>query len=210
MNADSVKIKKRYNRIAPIFDAIEGLMEFAFFRNWRKLVWQKTEGKNILEVGVGTGKNFPFYPSGAAITAIDFSDKMLDRAKQKADKLGTEVHLQLMDIESLKFADHTFDTVVATFVFCSVPDPIQGLDEIKRVCNPGGKIVLLEHVLSSNALLAAFMNLLNPMVVRLFGANINRKTLETVRRAGFKPIRINELSGDIVKLIEAWKTADSP
>lgn len=210
MNADSVKIKKRYNRIAPIFDAIEGLMEFAFFRNWRKLVWQKTEGKNILEVGVGTGKNFPFYPSGAAITAIDFSDKMLDRAKQKADKLGTEVHLQLMDIESLKFADHTFDTVVATFVFCSVPDPIQGLDEIKRVCNPGGKIVLLEHVLSSNALLAAFMNLLNPIVVRLFGANINRKTLETVRRAGFKPIRINELSGDIVKLIEAWKTADSP
>lgn len=204
MNTDSAKIKKRYNRIAPVFDAIEGLMEFAFFSNWRKQVWQKTEGKSILEVGVGTGKNFPFYPSGTTITAIDFSDKMLDRAKQKAEKQNIDVDLQLMDIESLKFADHTFDTVIATFVFCSVPGPVQGLEEIKRVCKPGGKIVLLEHVLSSNALLAAIMNLLNPIVVRLFGANINRKTLETVKQIGFKPIRINELSGDIVKIIEAW------
>ena len=206
MKSDSDTIKKRYNRISPFFDAMEGLMEKVFFSLWRKIVWQKIEGENILEIGVGTGKNFSFYPSGKDITAIDFSDKMLNRAAQKAKKHHIEVNLQLMDVQSLEFADNTFDTVIATFVFCSVPDPTQGLKEVQRVCKQGGKVVLLEHVLSSKPFLASMMNLLNPIVLMLAGANINRTTTETVKQIGFLSVHVDDLSGDIVKIIEARKS----
>jgi phosphatidylethanolamine/phosphatidyl-N-methylethanolamine N-methyltransferase len=205
MQTNTDQIKQRYNRIAAIYDAMEGVLELVFFRRWRELVWAKVEGQEILEVGVGTGKNFPYYPHGATITAIDFSEKMLGKAQQK--KLSKEVNadLQLMDVQALEFPDNSFDTVVATFVFCSVPDPRQGIKELYRVCKPGGKVILLEHVLSSNRCLAKVMNLLNPLVVRMVGANINRKTLELVSGSGFQVVQTDPVSGDIVKLIMAIK-----
>ena len=144
----------------------------------RKLVWSKVEGINILEVGVGTGKNFSYYPSDIVINAIDFNDKMLKRAKDRANEQKVKVRLQQMDVQYLEFEDNTFDTVVASLVFCSVPDPVRGLMEVKRVCKQGGKIILLEHVLSGNPVLGWLMNLINPLVVRMRGSNINRRTLE--------------------------------
>jgi phosphatidylethanolamine/phosphatidyl-N-methylethanolamine N-methyltransferase len=84
--------------------------------------------------------------------------------------------LQVMDVRKLEFADNSFDSVVSTFVFCSVPDPIVGLKEVKRVSRSGGKILLLEHVLSANRIIADLMNMANPIVVRIMGANINRNT----------------------------------
>lgn len=146
--------RRRYNRIAPLYDLMEGLVERSSYGGWRKLLWSKVEGKKILEVGVGTGKNFPFYPEGAKITAVDFSDRMLSRATEKAQRQSMKVNLQQMDAQDLKFPDNTFDTVLSSFVFCSVPDPIRGLKEVERVCKPGGKVVLLEHVLSANRILA--------------------------------------------------------
>ena len=142
--------RKRYNRIASVYDFMESLIERSRYSGWRQLLWSKVEGQIILEVGVGTGKNFPFYPPGSDITAIDFSEKMLDRAREKAKKQDIEIALRQMDVQNLSFEDDTFDTIVSTFVFCSVPDPIKGLKEIKSVCKPNGKLLLLEHVLSSN------------------------------------------------------------
>ncbi len=110
-----------------------------------------------------------------------------------------------MDIQKLEFADNAFDTVVSTFVFCSVPDPVQGLREVKRVCQPGGKIILLEHVLSASRILASLMNLANPLVVRMMGANINRQTVENVRTSGLKVEKVTDLAAGIFKLIEARK-----
>lgn len=163
------------------------------------------KGKDILEVGVGTGKNFPYYPENADITAIDFSDKMLSRAREKAQKQNVKVHLRQMDIQNLEFEDNTFDTVVASFVFCSVPDPVRGLMEVERVCRPGGKVVLLEHVLSANRILASIMNLANPMIVRMIGANINRRTVDNVTQSGLNIEKVTELAAGIFKLIEARK-----
>ncbi len=119
--------KRRYNRIAPVYDLMEILVERSRYSKWRELLWSKVEGKDILEVGVGTGKNFPYYPANAEITAIDFSEKMLNRARQKAEEYNVKVDLQQADVQNLSFEDDTFDTVVATFVFCSVPDPVKGL-----------------------------------------------------------------------------------
>ena len=201
MNTEAAR--KRYDRIAPVYDFMEDLVERSRYSVWRELLWSKVEGNKILEVGVGTGKNFPYYLADAEITAVDFSEKMLSRATEKAKKQGLEIDLQQMDVQNLSFEDDIFDTVVATFVFCSVPDPIKGLREIGRVCKPGGKVLLLEHVLSANRILAFLMNLVNPIVVRAMGPNINRKTVENVANSGLKVEKVIDLAAGIFKLIEA-------
>lgn len=196
--------KKRYNRIAPLYDFMTGLMEMSRYYR-RELLWSKVEGVHILEVGVGTGKSFSYYPPDVVITAVDFSDRMLKRAKDKAIKQKVKVRLQQMDVQNLEFEDNTFDTVVASFVFCSVPDPVRGLMEVKRVCKPGGKVVLLEHVLSTNRILGWFMNLANPLVVRMIGVNINRQTVGNVIKSDLVVELVTGLGAGIFKLIEARK-----
>ena len=89
-----------------------------------------------------------------------------------------------MDVRNLEFPNTTFDTVVATWVFCSVPDAVLGLREVRRVTKPGGQVLLLQHVRSESPLFGRLMDLLNPLVVRMMGSNINRRTVEDVRQAG--------------------------
>jgi ubiquinone/menaquinone biosynthesis C-methylase UbiE len=168
----------------------------------RRKVLALARGK-VLEVGVGTGKNLPYYPPGCEVTGIDFSPRMLARARMKAPSAPVPVNLIEMDVQKLEFADDTFDTVVATFVFCSVPDPVKGLREIRRVCKPEGRIILLEHVRSENPLLGALMDLLNPIPLYLIGSNINRRTVENVKAAGLKIRDLTDIKGKIVKLIIA-------
>jgi ubiquinone/menaquinone biosynthesis C-methylase UbiE len=189
---------------------MEGIIEIAGYSKWRELLWSRVEGACILEIGVGTGKNFPYYPAHAEVTAIDFSEKMLERAKDRAERQKVRVQLQRMDVQHLEFKNNTFDTVVASFVFCSVPDPIRGLKEVERVCKPKGKVVLLEHVLSANRILAWLMNVANPVVVRIMGANINRRTVENVATSGLMIEQVTDLGAGIFKLIEARKKLLSP
>lgn len=205
MKTDSATVQKRYNRIAPYFEVIEAVIEGLMLKSWRKKTWAFVEGQHILEVGVGTGKNFEYYPNDARITAIDFSQGMLKQAEQKKARKSTEVYLDLMDVQSLYYADNSFDTVIATFVFCSVPLPLRGLKELYRVTRKGGKVILLEHTISSKPLLAAIMNIINPLIFRLVGANINRNTLKNIQSCPFSSIHIDERSGDIIKLIIATK-----
>ncbi|MBI2875337.1 MAG: class I SAM-dependent methyltransferase [Candidatus Tectomicrobia bacterium] len=194
--------KDRYDRQADRYDKRTGFMERMAMKRWRALLWEKVRGPCILEVGVGTGANLPFYPPGARVTAIDLSDRMLARAARRARKEGVAVELLQMDAQALQFLDHTFDTVVATCVFCSVPDPVLGLREIARVLQPTGRAVLLEHVRSETPL-GILMDLLNPLVVRMAGANINRRTVENVRRAGLTVESVDSFLFNIVKLIVA-------
>jgi ubiquinone/menaquinone biosynthesis C-methylase UbiE len=200
--------RRTYNRVAPVYDFMEGLVERARYSSWRELLWSKVKGTKILEVGVGTGKNSPYYPEGAEITAIDFSEKMLERARKRAHREKVHVQLQQMDAQNLTFADNTFDTVVASFVFCSVPDAIKGLKEVERVSKHGGKVILLEHVLSANPILAWLMNIINPIVARAMGPNINRRTVGNTIRSGLKVEQVTDLAFGIFKLIEARKNAE--
>src|SRR5450759_2427618 len=97
-------------------------------------------GPRILEIGVGTGKNMPYWPSDAQMTAIDLTPGMLDIARQHAKNLDVSADLRLGDAQALDFPDASFDTIVATFVFCSVPDPVLGLRELSRVVQPNGQV----------------------------------------------------------------------
>ncbi len=197
---DTEKIKKRYNRVSKVYDLLESPMEWMVFEDWRIEIAKELEGK-VLEVGVGTGKNIPYYPEDVDVTAIDFSDKMLAKARKKAEKVNKEVELFEMDAQNMSFADDTFDTVFTTCVFCSVPDPVKGLKEIKRVCKPGGKIIMIEHVRSDKKVIGPLMDILNPISVNFYGANINRRTVDNVKKAGFANVEVENLTGDIVKKI---------
>jgi phosphatidylethanolamine/phosphatidyl-N-methylethanolamine N-methyltransferase len=209
LNRATEAVKRRYNRMAPLFDLMERRDGGSRFRQWRALLWSKVEGSNVLEVGVGTGANFPYYPADIQVTAIDFSANMLKLARKKVSREDAEVILEEMDVQDLRFAENTFDTVVASLVFCSVPDPVRGLIEIKRVCKPNGKVVLLEHVVSSRRLLGFLMNLLNPVILWMVGDNINRKTVENVVKSGLAIEKVTDLGG-VFRLIEARKNRLQP
>lgn len=200
-------IKKRYNRFTPLYNLLEGIIERPDFSRWRELLWSKVTGAHILEVDVGTGKNFPYYPPDAEVTAIDLSEGMLERAQDKASEQKVKVRLKQTDVQNLKFADNTFDTIVASCGFCTVPDPIQGLRGIERVSKAGGKIVLLEHVLSAGRIAGFLMNLLNSLAVLMIGDNLNRRTVENVTKSSLIIAEVTDLKTSIIKLIEARKLA---
>ena len=205
----TVFTRKRYDRLALFYDFMEAPLERYRFAHWRARLTDRIVGDRVLEVGVGTGKNLPYYPRNVKIIAIDFSSHMLKRARKRASLLGSTVQLQKMDVQHLAFHNYSFDTVFATFVFCSVPDPVTGLKELKRVCRPNGRLLLLEHMRPGNALLGLLFDAINPLIVRMMGANINRRTMENIKKAGWQILKKEHLSGDIVRWIEAKPTSSN-
>jgi ubiquinone/menaquinone biosynthesis C-methylase UbiE len=201
--SDITLTRRRYERLSLVYDLVESPMEGLRFSEWRARLPERIQGKWVLEVGVGTGKNIPYYPKETEICAIDVSPRMLRRAKKRAEFLGRRVQFQEMDVQFLGFQDHSFDAVFATFVFCSVPDPVMGLRELRRVCKPDGSLILLEHMRPDKRVLGLLFDLLNPLVVRVMGANINRRTMDNIRNAGWLVSKEKHLSSDIVRWIEA-------
>lgn len=196
--------RARYDRLAPLYDVLEWLPERTRFGRWRAHLWHQVAPGCLLEVGVGTGKNMPYYPPGTTVTAVDISPKMLSRAAKRAARVGREVHLGRMDAQALEFPDAAFDAAAATFVFCSVPDPVRGLRELRRVVRRGGRIYLLEHMRAEQPVLGRIMDWLDPIVVRLLGPHINRRTVDNVAAAGLEIEAVEDLAAfGMVRMITA-------
>ena len=150
----------------------------------RKRLMSKAHGK-ILDVACGTGLNFPFFPITGEITAIDLSSQMVELAQQKAKKLHLNVQAKVMDAQKIEFPDGSFDTVTSTLSTCTFPDPVQALQEMKRVSRTGGLILLLEHGHSSIRWLANYQD---HHVLQHYqqhaGCRWNQDPLDLVRAAG--------------------------
>jgi SAM-dependent methyltransferase len=132
--AEAGRTRRRYDRIAWLYDACEWPVEQLVHRGLRqKLLAAVPSGARMLEVGAGTGRNLDFYSDGVDAVVTDLSPKMLERAEHRARRLGRQASFQVADAQRLPFGDDSFDAVVASFVFCSVPDPLLGLREVARV-----------------------------------------------------------------------------
>ncbi len=157
-----------------------------------------------LLVAAGTGADFKFFPAEVEVTAIDFSPVMLEHAEKKVGESPAPIMLLEADVTSLDFPDAHFDTVVTSCTFCSVPDPIKGLREVRRVLKDDGDLLMFEHVRPSNFYLGFVMDVMNP-VARMLGPDINRRTADNVRAAGFRLTGEFNVYLDMVKLFEATK-----
>ena len=125
-------------------------------------------GDHILEVGVGTGINASLYPGNCQITGIDLSTSMLDKARERVKREGLRnVRLLEMDAAKTTFADDTFDIVYAPYLISVVPDPVTVAREMRRICKPGGKIIILNHFRSANVILSRVERSLSPLTVHI-------------------------------------------
>ncbi|WP_432718577.1 class I SAM-dependent methyltransferase [Pectinatus frisingensis] len=188
-------IKQRYNRTARFYNFMDKMIS----KRLRRQIVELASG-NVLEIGVGTGKNLSYYKN-CVVTGIDFSSGMLAKAQKVVRQRQMPIKLLEMDAQNMMFPDNSFDTVLATCVFCSVPNPVKGLEEARRVCKSDGRIILLEHVRSENLFLGRLMDILNPLSLHLIGSNINRKTVENVEKANIKILQVKNVKGNLVKLI---------
>ncbi|MBD3669299.1 MAG: methyltransferase domain-containing protein [Gammaproteobacteria bacterium] len=199
------KTARKYSRIAGLYDLFEWPIERLFFHRLRKEAVQHSYGKT-LELGVGTGKNLPFYPPDQSVTAIDFSPGMLKRARARLQALGhSEIELEEMDAQALSLEDNSFDSSLSTFVFCTIPQPELGLSELYRVLKPGARAVFLEHQRSGNPLVNLLLNMMDPFMRLLLGTSMVRDTQHNIEAAGFEIERVEFKTLDVVRLIIARK-----
>ena len=204
-DTNTLKVKKRYDRASFIRDSVDYPMEKLYYKRWRKKLLSHLKC-DVLEIGIGTGKNLEFYGNKANVTGIDISKGMLSRARINAKGLGREFNLLIADAQNLMFADNSFDFVIGFLVLCSIPDPVRALKEMARVVKPGGKIILVEHVLSKSMFIALIENMFNPFPKYLFGFEINRDTRRNIEKAGLKMIEDKNLAlFDVFRLFVAGK-----
>lgn len=182
-------VTARYDRIARFYDLFDKPMDILGVGRRRKRLLSHAKG-NTLEVGVGTGRNLGLYSAGVELTGIDVSANMMARARGAAERLDRRVDLDVADVQDLPFEDDSFDTVTATCVFCSVADPVAGLREVARVVRPEGQVLLLEHVRPRNAVLGWLADRIAPVVARLMGPEINRRTEDNVAAAGLDIVEV--------------------
>ncbi|WP_101758354.1 class I SAM-dependent methyltransferase [Oceanicoccus sp. KOV_DT_Chl] len=196
--------RSKWDKAAPTFDLMAG--EGAEKR-WKpdklKLFSRMGEG-NILFMALGTGLDIACFPPHRHINAIDISPEMLKHARPRAEQYNGDIDIAVMDVHELEFEDNYFDQIFTSCSFCSVPDPIEGLQSLKRVLKPGGELLMFEHTGSAFFPFNFMLNIMTPLSSKV-GPDMNRPTVDNVRKAGFTIIEVNNIFLDVVKTIRAHK-----
>ncbi len=189
-----------YDRLAAHYDrALRPLERRGLARLRAATLREMPQEARLLEVGVGTGLNFNFYPRIVRAAAVEPSREMAKRAYTRQER-PFAVEIVQSPAEQLPFADGSFDAAFATLVFCSVASPQAAFAELRRVVRPGGRIALLEHVRPAG-LLGYVFDALNLLTVALIEDHFNRRTAEEARRAGLEVLRVEPHLFGIVQLI---------
>lgn len=151
----------------------------------------------VLEIGAGTGFNFPHYSDEASVVATEPDPEMLRRAEPRARE--HDIELRAAPAEQLPFPDDSFDTVVSTGVFCAVDHPAKALAEVHRVLRPGGSLRFSEHTRAEHPGRRMMQRVLDPVHHRLFRCHIGRDTLRLMKEAGFEIIELDHIQyADVV------------
>lgn len=179
------RIRDIYDQRALTYDKTVGFSEKLLLGNLRRAFAAELRGAT-LEIAIGSGLNLPGYPAAVSrAVGVDLSHGMLREARRRG-RSGGDLLLAQMDAQHLAFPDDSFDTVAVSLALCTIPDPGVALAEIARVCRPGGRVVLLEHVRSSLPPVSAVQHLLSPMQERFIGCHLDRETVSLVQRLGFE------------------------
>ncbi len=155
----------------------------------------------LLDIGFGTGLSLPHYPPSVSVIGVDASLGMLRFARSEAADLGRAVELIEMDAERLAFPDRSFDSVAFNLCLCTIGDPERAVREAVRVARPGAPMTFLEHVRSHLLPIALLQDALSPVLVALQQDHFNRRTEETVRRAGVEVTSVERFALGFLNLI---------
>lgn len=158
----------------------------------RALLVPRARGK-VLEIGIGTGRNLPFYDRAklTSLAALDPADQMNAKAEKRAKEAGLDVEIVTLSAEQIPAPAATYDTIVCTFTLCTIPDAVKALHEMKRVLKPGGELLFCEHGLSPDASVARWQNRLTPMWSPMAGGcHLNRDVRAMLAAGGFVPTQI--------------------
>jgi len=168
-----------------LFDLIMQPIEKLKFHTIRRNLLSQTKGR-VLKIGSGTGANFPYYQAGVTVDAIEPNAFMIKKSEEKKRAALVPITTHEADAESLPFEDNTFESVIATLVFCTIQHPLRALSEIKRVAKPGAPILFFEHVRMENPLFGLIQDILTPAWKKVAdGCHLNRDTQHLIKQSGF-------------------------
>lgn len=171
----------------------------AWNKDWREWVVERARGR-VLEIGAGDGVNLPYYPSSARVIATEPDADAIAEIEEH----GKHIRLAQASAEELPFPNASFDAVVGTLVFCTIPNAAQALAEVRRVLKPGGSLRLVEHVRAKNPFGRLLMEAANPLWnATTGGCNLNRDTLAAVRKAGFEVREVRRRWAGLIVGIDA-------
>ena len=195
--------RRRYARVAPVYDLLDWPFE-RLYRPGRTLIGQLASGRTV-EIGAGTGKNFPYYGPAARVFALDSSWAMLRRAR---GPLAPRIHgLVIGDAAQLPLSDACLDTLTATFVCCVQADPRPALGEVARVLRPGGRGLFLEFVVPRSGPLPRLMRLFESLLRVVYGVHWEHDLPALLIEAGLKVVEVRPIWRPLVEAVVATKTA---
>ncbi|QCJ42877.1 class I SAM-dependent methyltransferase [Bacillus sp. S3] len=185
------------------YDIFMKPLEKKKFKQIRKKLLANATG-SVLELGSGTGVNFPYYTSAEKVTAVEPSLHMIEQSISKQKQSVIPIEVVQAVAEDLPFKADMFDTVVATLVFCTIPNPEKAILEMKRVCKLNGKILLFEHVKMENRILGTIQELLTPVWKKICdGCCLNRNTIKLLNGHDIMMTRVQKYSKDLFVLVES-------
>lgn len=203
---DNERTRQFWDRFAPQYDRQMRLPDRFLFPDGRAWAPGQSAG-DVLEVGVGTGLNMPWYPEGIRFTGVDLSPGMLAIARRRARELGLDADLREASADALPFDDASFDTVLSTITMCSVADERGAIAEMSRVLRPGGRLILSDHVASDRRWAMAIERALEPLTLRVACDYLTRRPLPLVEEAGLAVERSERFRAGVVERLTAVKPA---